>query len=326
MNTTERLEQLKQELSRHALGQPELIRFLLATTLAGGHALLEGVPGLGKTMVAKALGQALSQQFGRIQFTADLMPGDIIGTRMVMEDESGRRYFEFQPGPLFADLILADEINRASPKTQAALLEAMEERQVTVAREKLPLSPGFMVVATQNPIEMEGTFPLPEAQLDRFAVKLELSYPSAETLASIVDRHTTLESPTVKAVIEPADLDALRAETREVVVASHVRDYAVSIVMATHPDSADAPPAVRDYVRHGASPRGLLSLIMVAKALAIMDGRLNLAFDDIIAVAPHALRHRIMLNFEAEASGVTQNDIVAAVLATCERPTGAGPA
>lgn len=324
MNSAESIQELRTELERHVLGQPELVKFLIAATLAGGHVLLEGVPGLGKTLVAKALGQALSQQFGRIQFTADLMPGDIIGTRMVMEDEAGKRYFEFQPGPLFVDVLLADEINRASPKTQAALLEAMEERQVTVAREKLRLAPGFMVLATQNPIEMEGTFPLPEAQLDRFALKLEIGFPAAQTLATIVDQHTARTTPQIKQVWTHAQLDELRRETRDIVLATHVRDYAVAVVLATHPAAETAPVAVRDYVRHGASPRGLLSLVMSAKALALMDGRLNVGFADIAEVAPHALRHRVLLNFEAEAHGLTANEIMADVLASCEHLRSGG--
>lgn len=324
MNSAQSAQNLLDELSRHALGQPKLVKFLVAATMAGSHVLLEGVPGLGKTLVAKALGKALSQQFGRIQFTADLMPGDIIGTRMVMEDEAGKRYFEFQPGPLFTDLLLADEINRASPKTQAALLEAMEERQVTVGREKLPLTPGFMVLATQNPIEMEGTFPLPEAQLDRFAVKLELSFPSAKTLATIVDQHTSRAAPEVTQVCCQAELDALRQETRDVVLAAHVRDYAIALVLGTHPTSDQAPSAVREYVRHGASPRGLLSLIMTAKALALMDQRLNVSFADVAEAAPHALCHRVVLNFEAQASDITTHELLATVLNDCQHLRGGG--
>ena len=308
----DKLEALRRQIGQRIVGHHELINGIIACLLAGGHALLEGVPGLGKTLLVKTLSDALDLQFSRIQFTPDLMPADIIGTQMVMQDEDGRRHFQFQPGPVFTQLLLADEINRATPKTQSALLEAMEEKKVTVGRTGHPLAEPFMVLATQNPIEMEGTYPLPEAQLDRFLLKLNAAYPSAEELLQIIDRATGEQLPAVTAMMNAAELIELRELVRSVVIARHVKEYAVRLVLATHPDSA--APLSQRYVRHGASPRGLLSMILMAKALALFDGRLNVSFDDLKAAAPPTLRHRILLNFEGEAEGIAVEDLITEII------------
>ena len=308
------LASLEAELGKCIVGHEGLIKGILAALLAGGHVLLEGVPGLGKTLLVRSLGNALDLEFSRIQFTPDLMPADIIGTQMVMLDEDGQRYFEFQPGPLFTQLLLADEINRATPKTQSALLEAMEEHRVTVGRTGHPLREPFMVLATQNPIEMEGTYPLPEAQLDRFLLKLHADYPDANALAEIVDRATAVAEPDVRAVMSAEDLAELRRQARSVVIAAHVKGFAINVVLATHPDKARAIPSIQRYVRYGASPRGLLSLIKIAKAFALFEGRLNVSFDDLKSAAAPALRHRILLNFEGEAEGIAVDDLVDEIL------------
>ena len=310
----EQLEALRRQIRRRIVGHGEVVDGILACLLASGHVLLEGVPGLGKTLLVKTLSEALHLDFDRIQFTPDLMPADIIGTQVVLQDEEGRRHFHFQKGPVFTQLLLADEINRATPKTQSALLEAMEEKRVTVARTAHPLHEPFMVLATQNPIEMEGTYPLPEAQLDRFLLKLEAAYPDAEALSQIVDRTTGAGLPAVEPVLGAADVMALRTLVRSVVIAGHVKDYAIRMVLATHPANGHAAPMVRRYVRHGASPRGLLAIVLTAKALALFAGRLNVSYDDIAAVTAPALRHRILLNFEGEAEGVRVDDVIADVL------------
>ena len=306
----ERLDALQREIDRRIVGHRPVIEGVLAGLLAAGHVLLEGVPGLGKTLLVKSLSDALELQFSRIQFTPDLMPADIIGTQMVMQDDEGGRHFRFQPGPVFTQLLLADEINRATPKTQSALLEAMEERRVTVGRSGHPLPEPFMVLATQNPIEMEGTYPLPEAQLDRFLLKLTASFPDAEDLSRIVDRTTGSALPEVRAVMGTGELAWLRTLVRQVVIAEHVKSYAIRLVLSTHPDHPSATTRARRYVRHGASPRGVQSLILAAKAFALFAGRLNVSFDDIEAAARPALRHRMLLNFEGEAEGVTAEDLI----------------
>jgi MoxR-like ATPase len=310
----ERLAALREQILRRIVGHRDLVDGILASLLASGHVLLEGVPGLGKTLLVKTLSDALHLRFARIQFTPDLMPADIIGTQMVMQDEEGRRHFQFQPGPVFTQLLLADEINRATPKTQSALLEAMEEKKVTVGHTGHPLEEPFMVLATQNPIEMEGTYPLPEAQLDRFLLKLDASYPDARDLALIVDRMTGGEVPPVEPVLSAGELIAMRALVRAVVLAGHVRDYAVRVVLATHAGQPQAPALARRYVRHGASPRGLLAIVLTAKALALFAGRMNVSYDDIKAAAAPALRHRILLNFEGEAEGIDVDDLIAEVV------------
>jgi len=310
----ERLERLHREVQKRVVGHRELVRGTIACLLAGGHVLLEGVPGLGKTLLVKTLSDALDLDFARVQFTPDLMPADIIGTQMVVQDEGGGRHFRFQPGPVFTQLLLADEINRATPKTQSALLEAMEEKSVTVGRVHHTLEEPFMVLATQNPIEMEGTYPLPEAQLDRFLLKLGAAYPSAEELSLIVDRTTSGEMPRVDPVMNAAELEEARRLVREVVLAGHVKDYAIRVVLASHADRAGAPELTRRYVRHGASPRGVLAMVMTAKAFALFDGRINVSFDDLKASALPALRHRLLLNFEGEAEGVAPETIIEEIL------------
>jgi MoxR-like ATPase len=304
------LDSLRREIQRRIVGHHDLVNGILACLLAAGHVLVEGVPGLGKTLLVKTLSDALDLDFSRIQFTPDLMPADIVGTQMVVQDEDGGRHFQFQPGPVFTQVLLADEINRATPKTQSALLEAMEEKKVTVGRTVHPLAEPFIVLATQNPIEMEGTYPLPEAQLDRFLLKLNAAYPSASELSEIIDRTTGGDVPSVKPVMSGDELVELRKMVRSVVIARHVKDYAVRIVLATHADNAMAPPLTRRYVRHGASPRGLLSMILAAKAFALFQGRLNVSFEDLEAAATPALRHRILLNFEGEAEGVDVDDLI----------------
>jgi MoxR-like ATPase len=310
----ERLDALRRQIGRRIVGHHDLVNGILACLLSSGHVLLEGVPGLGKTLLVKTLSEALHLEFARIQFTPDLMPADIIGTRVVLQDDEGRRQFQFQQGPVFTQLLLADEINRATPKTQSALLEAMEEKRVTVGRTAHALQEPFMVLATQNPIEMEGTYPLPEAQLDRFLLKLNVTYPSAGELSRIVDRTTGAPMPTVEPVLSAAEVMELRELTRSVVIAGHVKDYAIRMVLATHPGNAEATPRVRRYVRHGASPRGLLAVVLTAKALALFAGRINVSFEDLAAATPPALRHRILLNFEGEAEGIDVEDLIAEVV------------
>jgi len=315
----ERLEALRRQIQRRIVGHHDLINGILACLLSSGHALLEGVPGLGKTLLVKTLSDALHLEFARIQFTPDLMPADIIGTQVVLQDEEGRRRFQFQQGPVFTQLLLADEINRATPKTQSALLEAMEEKRVTVGRTGHALQEPFMVLATQNPIEMEGTYPLPEAQLDRFLLKLNATYPDAGELSEIVERTTGAPMPAVEPVLNTGELLELRELTRSVVIANHVKDYAIRMVLATHAANGHATPMVRRYVRHGASPRGLLAIVLAAKALALFAGRINVSFDDLATTAPPALRHRILLNFEGEAEGIDVEDLIAEVIR--ETPT-----
>ncbi|MGH8620918.1 MAG: AAA family ATPase [Burkholderiales bacterium] len=315
----ERLDALRRQIGRRIVGHHDLVNGILACLLSSGHVLLEGVPGLGKTLLVKTLSEALHLEFARIQFTPDLMPADIIGTRVVLQDDEGRRQFQFQQGPVFTQLLLADEINRATPKTQSALLEAMEEKRVTVGRTAHALQEPFMVLATQNPIEMEGTYPLPEAQLDRFLLKLNVTYPNAGELSRIVDRTTGAPMPAVAPVLSAAEVMELRELTRSVVIAGHVKDYAIRMVLATHPGNAEATPRVRRYVHYGASPRGLLAVVLTAKALALFAGRINVSFEDLAVATPPALRHRILLNFEGEAEGVDVEDLIAEVVR--ETPT-----
>jgi MoxR-like ATPase len=306
--------QIERELARVIVGQRELVRWTLIALIAGGHVLLEGQPGLGKTVLVRSLAGVLELDFARIQFTPDLMPADVTGTHIVSEDETGRRRFEFQPGPLFTNLLLADEINRATPKTQSALLEAMQERQVTVGDRTRPLPAPFFVLATQNPIELEGTYPLPEAQLDRFFFKLLVPFPEAEDLAEIARRTTGVEEASLRPVASGEDLGSMALLAREVPVAEPVMERAVEMLLATHPDKADAPDEVRRYVRWGASPRGLQTLVLAGRIRALLEGRYNLAIEDLEAVAAPALRHRVFLNFEADAAGVTADQVVSAVV------------
>jgi MoxR-like ATPase len=283
---------------------------VLIALLAGGHVLLEGVPGLGKTLLVKTLGEALDLHFSRIQFTPDLMPADILGTNVVMQDPSGRRYFEFQRGPVFTQLLLADEVNRATPKTQSALLEAMQEHAVTVAGTTYELDAPFFVLATQNPIEMEGTYPLPEAQLDRFLLKLTVEFPSAPDLVEIIDRTTVTTLPHARAVATAAQVQQMQQLARSVEVASHVKGYVARLVQATHAGAPGAASMATRYVRYGSSPRGAQALILAAKVRALVAGRANVAFSDLAALALPALRHRIILNFEGEADGIVPDAII----------------
>jgi MoxR-like ATPase len=289
------------------------------TTLANSH-VLEGVPGLGKTMLIRTIGEVIDCSFNRIQFTPDLMPADITGTNILIE-EGGRRQFRFQPGPVFANLVLADEINRATPKTQSSLLEAMQEHQVSVARQRYPLDPPFFVLATQNPIEMEGTYPLPEAQLDRFLFKVMVPFPSEDDLVSIIDRTTGADTASATKVATAAEIVEMQRLARAVPIAPHVTAYAVSLLAASHPDNARAPVLVREYVRYGGSPRGAQALVSGGKIYALLDGRFNVSVDDIRAVALPALRHRVILNFEGEAEGITPEAVVRAILDAVPAPT-----
>ena len=315
----ERAGSIEREIGRVIVGQKALVRHTLTGLLANSHVLLEGVPGLGKTMLVRTIADVLDCTFNRIQFTPDLMPADITGTNILIEEE-GSRTFRFQPGPVFANLVLADEINRATPKTQSSLLEAMQEHQVTVARQRYPLDPPFFVLATQNPLEMEGTYPLPEAQLDRFMFKVLVPFPSEEDLVKIVDRTTGADSPTASKVCTAAEVVEMQRLARSVPIAPHVTAYAVSIVAATHPDQPRAPGLVSEYVRYGASPRGAQALVAAGKITALLEGRYNVSIDDIRSVALPALRHRVLLNFEGEAEGITTEAVVRTVLDSVAAP------
>ena len=304
---------IEEEVGKVIVGQDDVVRGILTCVLAGGHALLEGVPGLGKTMLVRTLSDVLDLSFSRVQFTPDLMPADITGTNVISEDGGGRG-FQFQPGPLFANLVLADEINRATPKTQSALLEAMQEQRVTVAKTSYALERPFFVMATQNPIEMEGTYPLPEAQLDRFLFKLTVTYPSEDELLTIAKRTTGSHPPRAQAIADGPTVLSMMDLVREVPIADPVLNYAVRLVTRTHPDKPEAPEAVKRYVRYGASPRGLQSLVLGAKIRAILEGRFNVAYEDLKAVALPSLRHRVILNFEADAEGITPDRVISDVL------------
>jgi MoxR-like ATPase len=309
---------LRSEVEKVIVGHREIITHVLFGMFAGGHVLLEGVPGLGKTLLIKTLAEGLDLKFARIQFTPDLMPADIIGTNIIVEDNEGRRYFQFQQGPIFANILLADEINRATPKTQSALLEGMQEGAVTVGGVSRPLPAPFFVLATQNPIEMEGTYPLPEAQLDRFLFKLRVRYPALEELNAIVDRTTQARTTTIRVVMSGEAVLAYRELIREVPVASHVRDLASLIVMCTHPEWEHAPEPARRFVRYGASPRGAQALILGAKVRALSEGRYNVSTEDVKALAAPALRHRIILNFEGEAEAVDVDALVGDIVESAE--------
>ena len=316
----ERAQAIEREIGLVIVGQAALVRQTLTGLLANSHVLLEGVPGLGKTMLVRTIADVIDCSFSRIQFTPDLMPADITGTNILIEEE-GQRIFKFQPGPIFANLILADEINRATPKTQSSLLEAMQEHQVTVARQRFPLEAPFFVLATQNPLEMEGTYPLPEAQLDRFIFKVMVPFPSEEDLVAIMDRTTGSETVTASKVCTAAEIVEMQRLARAVPIAPHVTAYAVSVLAATHPDQPRAPGLVRDYVRYGGSPRGAQALVTGGKIYALLDGRFNVSIDDIRAVAIPALRHRIILNFEGEAEGITTEAVVRSILDAVVAPT-----
>lgn len=317
----ERMNKLREEVGKMIVGMEAVVDGAISCLLADGHALLEGVPGLGKTMLVRTMADALNLVFARIQFTPDLMPADIVGTNVIQEGEGGK-HFEFQKGPVFCNILLADEINRATPKTQSALLEAMQEKSVTVANETYHLPPPFLVLATQNPLEMEGTYPLPEAQLDRFLFKLTVTFPSRDQLHEIMDRTTQSTSPQVSPVLDKDGIIEMRKLVRQVPVSRHVQDYVIRILQATHPESSEAPPVTGKYVRYGGSPRAAQAMILGAKIRALLEGRYAASCEDVRNVALQALRHRIILNFEGEAEGVSSDDIIGEILSELPEQKG----
>jgi len=310
---TSQLNRVRQEIGKIIVGQQDVVDGVLICLLAGGHVLLEGVPGLGKTTLLRTLSRVLHLKYSRIQFTPDLMPGDIVGS-MIIDSESGARALRFQPGPIFTHLCLADEINRATPKTQSALLEAMQEHTVTIGTTTHPLEAPFLVMATQNPIEMEGTYPLPEAQLDRFLMKILVRYPSREDLSTIVERTIQKDEVELENVLDRDAILGLRDVCHTVLVAPHVQDYAIDLVMATQPGTDQAHELARKFIRYGSSPRGAQALVECGRVLALMKGRLHLSTEDVEAVAPAVLRHRIILNFDAHADGQTPETILSRII------------
>ncbi len=317
-------ESLRSEVAKVIVGHNDVVNHVLTGLFAGGHVLLEGVPGLGKTLLIRTLAESLDLSFSRIQFTPDLMPGDIIGTNIIIEDAEGRKHFQFQRGPIFGHILLADEVNRATPKTQSALLEGMQEGSVTVSGTSNPLPTPFFVLATQNPIEMEGTYPLPEAQLDRFLFKLRVRYPALEELTEIIERTTHVRHVEVHRVMTGPQVLFFRELVREIPVASHVRDLASLVVLATHPQWERAPEQTRRFVRYGASPRGAQALVLGAKVRAISEGRFNVSVEDLRAMALPALRHRLILNFEGEAEGVDVDDLIMQIVEAAESLSRSG--
>jgi MoxR-like ATPase len=316
-------EALRAEIGKVIVGHHEIVEGTLQAIFGGGHVLLEGVPGLGKTLLVRTLSEVLDMSFNRIQFTPDLMPADILGTNIVMEVADGRREFQYQRGPIFAHLVLADEINRATPKTQSAMLEAMQEKSVTAGGEIRKLAEPFFVLATQNPIDQEGTYPLPEAQLDRFFFKLIVGYPTGEELTEVLTRTTEGARPELARVLTKEQVIELQKLARQVPVASHVKDYAVRLVLASHPKTETAAPIANQYLRFGSSPRGGQTLLLAAKVRALTRGRFNVSFEDIQTVALAALRHRLILNFEAEAEGITTDHVIAQILKDVPRDVAA---
>ena len=314
-------ENVRSEIGKAVVGHEEIVDGVITCLFAGGHALLEGVPGLGKTLLVKSLSDALQLQFNRIQFTPDLMPADVTGTTIVVEGDSGRD-FQFRKGPIFSQIVLADEINRATPKTQSSLLEAMQERSVTVGGTTHRLDRPFFVMATQNPIEQEGTYPLPEAQLDRFFFKLEVGYSNREQLSEILDRTTTGFTPDIQSVLDGERIKAHQEVVRRVGIEQGIQDYAVRMVLSTHPEGQFSTPTVNRFLRFGASPRAAQTLVLGAKVRALLDGRTHVGITDIRAVALPALRHRCLLNFEGEAEGVSTDDVVTNIIETLPADAG----
>jgi MoxR-like ATPase len=310
----ERYKAVQKQLGRVIVGHNDIVHGILTCLFVGGHALLEGVPGLGKTLLVRTLAQTLDLDFSRIQFTPDLMPADILGTNMIIEDEKGHREFQFQKGPIFTQICLADEINRATPKTQSALLEAMQERSISIASHVYQLKPPFFVMATQNPIEQEGTYPLPEAQLDRFFFKLVVGYSGRDELNTIIDRTTKGVNIQADKVMDGDEIVQWQQLVREVILAPHVQDYIARLTLATHPEGQFAVPITNQYLRWGSSPRGAQTLTLAAKVRALLSGRYNVSFEDIRRVFLPAMRHRVILNFEAEAEGIEPDKILLEIL------------
>jgi MoxR-like ATPase len=309
-----RYHAVREQVGRVIVGHDDIVHGVLTCLFVGGHCLLEGVPGLGKTLLVRTLAKALDLHFSRIQFTPDLMPADILGTNMVMESPDGKRFFEFQRGPIFTQLCLADEINRATPKTQSAMLETMQEFTVTVGGKVMSLQKPFFVLATQNPIEQEGTYPLPEAQLDRFFFKLVVGYSTREEMNTIIDRTTRGEHIEPEKVMDGSEIVKWQQLVREVILAKHVQDYIVRLTLATHPEGAFAPPITNQYLRWGASPRGAQTLALAAKVRALLEGRYNVSFEDVRRVYLPALRHRVIVNFEAQAEGIDTDHVLLEIL------------
>ena len=310
----QRYQAVRAQIGRVIVGHDEIVHGVLTCLFVGGHCLLEGVPGLGKTLLVRTLAQALDLQFNRIQFTPDLMPADILGTNMVMETPDGRRVFEFQRGPIFTQICLADEINRATPKTQSAMLETMQEGTVTVGGNRYTLDKPFFVLATQNPIEQEGTYPLPEAQLDRFFFKLIVGYSTREELNTILDRTTSGHRAEPEKVMDGAEILRWQQLIREVILAKHVQDYVVRLTLATHPQGPFSLPITNQYLRWGSSPRGAQTLALAAKVRALLEGRFNVSFEDVRRVYLPALRHRVILNFDAQAEGIETDQVLLEIL------------
>ncbi len=310
----ERYAGVRKQIGRVIVGHDDIVHGVLTCMFVGGHCLLEGVPGLGKTLLVRTLSKTLDLHFSRIQFTPDLMPSDILGTNMVMETPEGRRVFEFQQGPIFTQILLADEINRATPKTQSAMLETMQEGSVSIGGKVYQLTRPFFVLATQNPIEQEGTYPLPEAQLDRFMFKLQVGYSTREELSTIIDRTTRGEVIEPEKVMDGPEILKWQGLVREVILAPHVRDYAVRLTLATHPGGPFAVPITNQYIRWGSSPRGAQTLALAAKVRALLEGRYNVSFEDVRRVYLPAMRHRVLLNFEAQAEGVESDKVLLELL------------